>query len=126
MSAFSALFQAVRGRRHDHPPSHPDAGERRSIRPAAALPAPVEAAADGCEMRFNRMMAAFNLNRRELERDYPKVLLDAQTTCVWCRSKRRCFRELEAGTAARNAEHFCPNADILMVFANDPAQTAAD
>lgn len=82
--------------------------------------------AGDCEMRFNRMMAAFNVDRGELEQDYPKVMLDARTTCVWCRSKRRCFRELEAGTAAKNAEHFCPNADILMVFANDPAPAVRD
>jgi hypothetical protein len=51
--------------------------------------------------------------------DYPGVLRDAEITCVQCRSKRRCFRELEAGTAAANLENLCPNADLFLIFADD-------
>jgi len=65
------------------------------------------------------MMQAFGVDRRELEQDYPRVLRDAEMTCERCPSKRRCFRELEAGTAAAHAEHFCPNADLFAIFADD-------
>ena len=124
MSAISVLLQTVRGRRQDYAGPPVPRAEPRSL-PAVAEPVRIESAADAGDMRFTRIMEAFNVDRHELEQDYPKVLLDAQTTCMWCRSKRRCFRELEAGTAARNAEHFCPNADILMIFANNSGDTAA-
>jgi hypothetical protein len=65
------------------------------------------------------MMQALRINRRELEQDYPKVLRDAEMTCAQCRSKRRCFRELAAGTATANLENFCPNADLFLIFADD-------
>ena len=89
------------------------------------MPAEPEAVGAKSELRIDRMMELFSVDRRELARDYAKVLLDAHITCLRCNSKRRCFRELEAGTAAAKAEQFCPNADILFVFANDPAEVAA-
>ncbi len=70
-------------------------------------------------LRVDRMMQALHINRQELEQDYHRVLRDAEITCVQCRSKRRCFRELEAGTAAANLENFCPNADLFLIFADD-------
>ena len=65
------------------------------------------------------MMQALHISRQELGQDYPRVLRDAEITCVQCRSKRRCFRELEAGTVAANLENFCPNADLFLIFADD-------
>jgi hypothetical protein len=65
------------------------------------------------------MMKVLGVDRSELDQDYPRVLRDAEIACMRCRSKRRCFRELEAGTAAKNVERFCPNADLLMIFADE-------
>jgi hypothetical protein len=71
------------------------------------------------ELRINRMMQVFRVDRRELEQDYPRVLRDAEITCARCRLKKQCLRKLEAGTATANAEHFCPNADLFMIFSDD-------
>lgn len=131
MSGISAFFRAVRERWHLH--RCPDVDQtdlpvyergpgvqttrhdldvrRDAYRPPAGIAA--------SELRINRMMQAFHVDRRELEQDFPGVLRDAEITCARCRLKRQCFRELERGTAVANAEHFCPNADLLMIFAND-------
>ena len=74
----------------------------------------------GSPQRIDRMMQAFGVDSQELQRDYPRVLRDASLTCLHCKSKRRCLRELEAGTAVANAELFCPNADLFAIFADGP------
>jgi hypothetical protein len=77
------------------------------------------AGSTGPVQRIDRMMQLFGIDREELQRDYPKVLRDANMTCLYCKSKRRCLRELEAGTAIAHAEQFCPNADLFAIFADD-------
>jgi len=129
MSGIAAFFQAVRGKWHHHlrPAVH-----QRNLTSFGSAPIARSARDDlrtnayqprggsaGSELRINRMMQAFRIDRRELEQDYPKVLQDAELTCARCRLKRECYRELEAGTAAANADHFCPNSDLFMIFAND-------
>ena len=122
MSVVSALFQAMRGRLH-RPPRPKVNRLPHSVAPVPE--GPEELADPGCELRIERMMRAFHVDRHELEEDYTRILLDAEMTCLRCRAKRRCLRELQAGTAVANAEHFCPNADRLFVFANDREQPAA-
>jgi hypothetical protein len=133
MSGIAAFFQAVREKWRHHPcpeadrrdlPSHHRAPVVRTARDDLDIwtdaNLPPTGGADP-ELRINRMMRAFRVDRRELEQDYPRVLRDAEITCERCRSKRRCFRELEAGTAAAHADQFCPNADLLAIFADDRA-----
>lgn len=72
------------------------------------------------DLRIDRVMKVLHIDRRELEKDYPKVLRQAELTCFRCKSKRRCLRELEAGTVAANVELFCPNADLFAIFADGP------
>jgi hypothetical protein len=62
---------------------------------------------------MERMMAAFHLDCEAIERGAPGTLRDIEITCGCCSAKKRCSRELAAGSAARNAGRFCPNADIL-------------
>jgi hypothetical protein len=125
MSVVSALFQAMRGRLHRPPRPKVSKTSRLPLSVAPIPEDPEELADPGCELRIERMMRAFHVNRHELEEDYTRILLDAEMTCLRCRAKRRCLRELQAGTAVANAEHFCPNADILFVFANDRDLPAA-
>ncbi|WP_202332570.1 hypothetical protein [Mesorhizobium sp. L-8-3] len=133
MQGFAAFFQAVRDTWHRYScPENDRSGPGRRGPVARKTPDDLgawrsefrlPAGNGGSELRLYRMMEAFRVNGGELEQDYPRMLRDAEIACMRCRSKRRCFRELEAGTAAKNAEHFCPNADLLMIFAderNDP------
>jgi hypothetical protein len=41
------------------------------------------------------------------------VLLDMERVCSACTHKRRCHRELAAGTAATNYVEYCENADTI-------------
>ena len=90
-----------------------------AIRHDGSAVMPLGAGGTPSDLRVDRMMQALQVDRRELEQDYPKVLLDAEITCMRCRSKRQCFRELETGTVAANVENFCPNADLFLIFADD-------
>lgn len=122
MWGFSAFFAAMRDRWHhrEAQAAHDDPWSSAPV-VRTEWTGHADVASD---IRIDRMMRAFHIDRHELEEDYPGVLRDVQATCLGCRSKRRCFRELENGTAVANAEHFCPNADVLMVFANDPDEAA--
>lgn len=62
---------------------------------------------------MERMMAAKGLEPERLRRELPAVMRDIEVLCARCVAKGRCARELEAGTAARNAADFCPNADTF-------------
>jgi hypothetical protein len=112
MRGVAAFFQAVRDTWHRHSPVAREALDdldawRSEFQPPAG--------SGGSELRLNRMMEVFCVDRRALEQDYPRILRNAEITCMRCRLKRQCFRELEAGTAAKNAEHFCPNADLMIL-----------
>lgn len=131
MQGVAAFFQAVRDTWHRYScPENDQSGPFRGRRAPVARKAPDDldawrrefqpsAGNGGSELRLYRMMEAFCVNRGELEQDYPRILRDAEIACMRCRSKRRCFRELEGGTAAKNAEHFCPNTDLLTIFADE-------
>jgi hypothetical protein len=122
MSGFAAIIETVRNTWHAARRLAAGQGE---IVPSPAA-SPVAGAAPGlgasfesaAPQRIDRMMQAFGIDSQELQRDYPRVLRDANVTCLHCKSKRRCLRELDAGTAAANAEQFCPNADLFAIFAD--------
>ena len=46
---------------------------------------------------------------------------DMQSVCSICSSKRRCGRELRAGTAAQNFHEFCPNTPNLTSLMGEPS-----
>ena len=129
MSGVTEFFQAVRERWHHHrcpdsdkrdaAPAPVVRSERHHLEASTSAFRPLGAGGTHPDLRVDRMMQALHIDRQELEQDYPGVLRDAVTTCVHCRSKRRCFRELETGTAAANVENFCPNADLFLIFADD-------
>lgn len=109
MRRVAAFFQVVRDTWHRYSPVARDDRDawRSEFQPPAS------------ELRLNRMTEVFRVDRRELEKDFPRVLRNAEIACMRCRPKRRCTRELEAGSAAKNAEHFCPNADLFMILADE-------
>lgn len=71
----------------------------------------------GSDRLMDAMMAAFSLDRAKLGQAGPATMRYAQLTCARCSAKKRCSRELVAGTARANADIFCPNADLFAFFA---------
>jgi hypothetical protein len=71
----------------------------------------------GTEQLLDGMLVAFHLDGARLQEEAPGALREAQITCARCSAKKRCSRELGAGTAALNAEHFCPNTDLFTMLA---------
>lgn len=60
--------------------------------------------------RLPRLLRDLGVDPGTLSRDDPDMMRDMQRLCSACSHKRRCERELSAGTAADNYRHFCPNA----------------
>lgn len=72
----------------------------------------------GAKRLMERMIEAFHLDYGKLTQQTPASLRAAEITCSRCSAKKRCSRELAAGTAAVNADLFCPNADFFQAFGN--------
>jgi hypothetical protein len=70
----------------------------------------------GSEQLLDGMMVAFHLDRARLREETPGALREAQITCARCSAKQRCSRELAVSTAAMNAVHFCPNANLFVML----------
>ena len=63
------------------------------------------------------MLAARGLDRGRLMAEQPATMRVLEVTCSRCNMTGRCQHELKVGTAAANAEHFCPNADTMGALA---------
>jgi hypothetical protein len=59
------------------------------------------------------MLRALGIDEATLRRAEPALLLDMERVCSFCKQKRRCYRELAAGTAPANYLEFCENADTF-------------
>jgi hypothetical protein len=66
----------------------------------------------GFPKQLKQMLGALELDP-DLKKVDPTLSRDMQSLCSICASKRRCNRELRAGTAAENFGEFCPNASNL-------------
>jgi hypothetical protein len=64
-----------------------------------------------------RLLHAVGVDPEILSREDPAMMHDIQRLCAACSHKRRCERELAAGTAASNYRCFCPNAVSLETLA---------
>jgi hypothetical protein len=60
-----------------------------------------------------KMLRALGINEESLERAQPLVLRDMERVCAMCNHKRKCDRELAAGTAAQHYEEYCLNAPTI-------------
>lgn len=76
------------------------------------------ASSAGSQKLMERMIESFHLDPGILTWQAPAQLRAAEITCSRCSAKKRCARELAAGTAAENADLFCPNADFFHAFGN--------
>jgi Family of unknown function (DUF6455) len=59
---------------------------------------------------MERMMRARGFDPELLRHSFGALVRDVERVCSHCRSTGRCRRELDAGTAAKHAHDFCPNA----------------
>lgn len=66
-----------------------------------------------------RMMAAHGFDRDTLAAHDRASLREISVTCSRCDHAHRCEVELDAGTAARHAEAFCPNAPLMLLLADE-------
>jgi hypothetical protein len=80
----------------------------------------------GTDRLMDGMMAAFQLDGAALREEAPGTLRDAELTCARCRARKRCARELSAGTAAENARHFCPNTELFGMLGQNAFIGSAD
>lgn len=69
-----------------------------------------------------KMLTALGVDKDDLARSEPLVLRDMERVCSMCISKRRCDRDLAAGTAAAHYEEYCGNADTIDGLGQRPPQ----
>ena len=60
-----------------------------------------------------KMLTALGLDQNDLARTEPLVLRDMERVCSLCIHKRRCDRDLAAGTAAAHYGDYCANAPTI-------------
>ncbi len=56
-----------------------------------------------------KLLAALGLDGTSIAREEPGVMRDMAVVCALCVAKRRCHRELDAGTAVLNHREYCAN-----------------
>jgi uncharacterized protein YjiS (DUF1127 family) len=69
-----------------------------------------------------KMLTALGIDLDDLARTEPLVLRDMERVCSMCISKRRCDRDLAAGTAAAHYEEYCGNAPTIDGLSRPPAR----
>ena len=60
-----------------------------------------------------KMLAALGIDQDDLTRTEPVVLRDMERVCALCGQKRRCDRDLAAGTSAAHYQEYCANAHTI-------------
>ena len=74
---------------------------------------------------LGRTLAAYGLDADEIALRERAVLREIQSVCSRCEAKRRCQRELDAGTARAHASQFCPNALTMAGLAHQFGRRAS-
>jgi hypothetical protein len=62
---------------------------------------------------LGRMLEQLHLDAETLSRTEPEIFRDLQRVCALCDVKKRCERDLDAGTGADHFEEYCPNSLTL-------------
>ena len=70
----------------------------------------VVARGEGAGPLMREMMRDQGIDPDLLKAQHPVAAREIAAVCSRCEAKTRCRRELTVGTAAQNAESFCPNA----------------
>ena len=60
-----------------------------------------------------KLLKSLGIDEADLARSQPLVLRDMERVCAMCVSKRRCDRDLAAGTSAGHYEGYCLNAPTI-------------
>jgi hypothetical protein len=60
-----------------------------------------------------KMLTALSIDQDDLARTEPLVLRDMERVCALCSQKRRCDRDLAAGTSAAHYQEYCANAPTI-------------
>jgi hypothetical protein len=60
-----------------------------------------------------KMLKALGIEKAALANAQPLMLQDIQRVCSLCGQKRRCDRDLFAGTAAEHYQDYCPNVPTI-------------
>jgi hypothetical protein len=63
--------------------------------------------------KLPKMLAALGIDQDDLARTEPLVLRDMERVCALCSQKRRCDRDLAAGTSAAHYQEYCANAPTM-------------
>lgn len=74
---------------------------------------------------YGEALKAIGIDQRALEARYGAWSRDMQRTCMSCRCRRRCRREIAAARFAADYRTFCPNADDFAELAGDPKVRAS-
>jgi hypothetical protein len=72
-----------------------------------------------------KMLVALHVDPKVIAKTDPLVIRDLQRLCITCGDKKRCEKEIAAGTAAGHFHEFCPNAltlDALFDQKDQPAR----
>ena len=65
-----------------------------------------------------KLLKALGIDHDDLARVQPVVWRDMERVCALCQDKRRCDRDLAAGTSAKHFEEYCLNAPTIDIIAN--------
>ena len=60
-----------------------------------------------------QLLKALRIDETALERTHPMVLRDMERVCALCSQKRRCDRDLAAGSSAAHYQEYCANAPTI-------------
>lgn len=60
-----------------------------------------------------KLLRVLGIDHAGLARTEPLVLRDMERVCGLCQEKRKCDRDLAAGTSAEHYEGYCLNADTI-------------
>lgn len=69
--------------------------------------------AQECTPEMTAMMRAAGLDPEAVQQNFHNIMRDVQITCIACRNRAHCARELAAGRARDTYHEFCGNAEIF-------------
>jgi hypothetical protein len=75
----------------------------------------------GASDEMPKLLTRLGLDSHTLSQTQPVVVRDMVRVCASCQQKRRCNRDLAAGTSAQKYEGYCSNASTI-----DGLETKAD
>jgi hypothetical protein len=67
-----------------------------------------------------KLLKALGIDATALTRSEPLVLRDMARVCAACQQKRRCNRDLKAGTSTQHFEEYCLNAATIDALEQRP------